>query len=199
MGQIVTVNFRGDTLIGFDEPDGKFVAVKPLVDGMGLAWHGQYERLNRDPILSKGIRVMRMPFGPGGAQDVLCLRLDFVKGWLFTVDSNRVKDEEVRARVIAYQEECYAVLDRHFSGEPRDSKGHIEPLPMPGEDHQFPHWPLEELRAKKSTVDMYVKVWGTRSAQWIAPRLGFPVPPPEFVDHGRQLTLVLTSHEGDRA
>lgn len=35
--------------------------MKPVVEGMGLAWHGQYERIKRNETLAKGIREMRMP------------------------------------------------------------------------------------------------------------------------------------------
>lgn len=35
-------------------------------------------------------------------------------GWLFGIDSSRIKDEAVRERVILYQRECYQVLYDHF-------------------------------------------------------------------------------------
>ena len=114
MGEIVTVNFRGDDLYGFKQDDGVFVALKPMVEAIGLAWNGQFERVNRDPVLSKGVRVMRIPFGRGGAQEAVCIKMDLVNGWLFGIDSSRIKDDEVRQRVILYQEECYGVLFAHF-------------------------------------------------------------------------------------
>jgi hypothetical protein len=56
---------------------------------------------------------------------------------------------------------------------------------------EFPDWPLEELRTKKGTADLYRMVYGPLSAQWIMPQLGFPTPPRELVDLGRQLGLAL--------
>jgi hypothetical protein len=117
MGEIVTVNFRGDELYGFKQDDGTFLALKPMAEAMGLGWSGQFERVNRDPVLSKGIRVMRTPFGRGGAQDTVCIKLDLVNGWLFGIDSSRIKDDAVRQKVILYQEECYQVLHDHFTGK----------------------------------------------------------------------------------
>jgi hypothetical protein len=40
-----------------------------------------------------------------------------VHGWLFTVDSARIRDKTVRDKVQMYQRECYRVLHDHFSGE----------------------------------------------------------------------------------
>lgn len=54
MGEIVTVNFRGDELYGFRQDDGVFLALKPVVEAMGLTWEPQRQRIQRDPILSEG-------------------------------------------------------------------------------------------------------------------------------------------------
>lgn len=117
MGEIVTVNFRGDELYGFKQDDGVFLAVKPMCEAMGLQWEPQRQRLQRDPVLSEGTSIMKVPFGRGGAQDMLCIKLELVNGWLFGIDSGRIKDEAVRERVILYQRECYQVLHDHFSGK----------------------------------------------------------------------------------
>lgn len=117
MGEIVTVNFRGDELYGFKQDDGTFLALKPMVEAMGLDWSAQFRRVQRDPILVEGIAMMATPFGRGGDQQCVCIKLDLVNGWLFTIDSSRIKDEAVRERVILYQRECYQVLHDHFSGK----------------------------------------------------------------------------------
>lgn len=55
----------------------------------------------------------------------------------------------------------------------------------------FPHWSMEEMRTKRGTVDMYRLLYGVMAAQWICPQMGFPVPPVELVENGRQMTMVL--------
>lgn len=62
-------------------------------------------------------------------------------------------------------------------------------LLVPASAREFPDWPLEEMRAKKATADLYRLVYGPLSAQWIMPRLGFPVPPRSLVRYGVQLSL----------
>lgn len=137
MGEIVTVDFRGDELYGFKQDDGTFLALKPMVEAMGLGWSGQFERVNRDPVLSKGIRVMRTPFGRGGAQETVCIKLELVNGWLFGIDSSRIKDESVRQKVILYQEECYGVLYEHFTGKRKAPELEGEPSDQAPEGHRL--------------------------------------------------------------
>lgn len=55
----------------------------------------------------------------------------------------------------------------------------------------FPHWSMEEMRTKKGTVDMYRLLYGVMAAQWLCPQLGFPTPPVELVENGRQMTMIL--------
>jgi len=117
MGEIVTVNFRGDQLYGFKQDDGVFLALKPMVEAMGLDWSGQLQRIKRDPILSEGVVIMPTPFGRGAGQECVCLNVELIQGWLFTIDTLRIKDEAVRQKVILYQRECYAVLHAHFTGK----------------------------------------------------------------------------------
>lgn len=63
--------------------------------------------------------------------------------------------------------------------------------PSPKEHRPFPDWPMEELRTKRGIVDMYRMLYGPMSAQWISPQMGFPPPPIELVEHGRQMKFAL--------
>jgi P22_AR N-terminal domain len=110
----IPVQFRGATLYGVRIGGVVFIALKPIVTAMGIAWHGQLERVKRDPILRQGIRMMRIP-SVKGEQESVCLRLSLVNGWLFKIDSGRIKDPTTRALVQVYQRDCYEVLWRHFS------------------------------------------------------------------------------------
>lgn len=76
MTSIVTADFRGDTLFGFEEGDQTYVGLKPIVEAMGMDWSAQYRRVQRDPILSEGIAMMATPFGRGGDQEAVCLKRD---------------------------------------------------------------------------------------------------------------------------
>jgi prophage antirepressor-like protein len=64
------------------------------------------------------------------------------------------------------------------------------------EQRPFPDWPMEELRTKRGVVDMYRMLYGCMAAQWVSPQMGFPAPPIELVEHGRQYTMTLVPNHG---
>jgi hypothetical protein len=56
MTRLMAVDFRGAEILGVELEGIVFVVFKPVVEAIGLAWHGQLERIKRDPVLSEGIR-----------------------------------------------------------------------------------------------------------------------------------------------
>jgi len=71
-----------------------------------------------------------------------------------------------------------------------------EIFPPRAEPRQFPDWPMDEMRTKRGVVDMYRLLYGGVAGQWIAPQLGFPVPPVEYVERGRHLAIVYPDGKG---
>lgn len=109
---LIPIEFHSDTIFAVEQPDGIYIVAKPIAERFGMSWQGQHQRLKDDPVLSEGIKTILIP-SPGGMQETTCLRLDLLNGWLFKIESRRVKPE-AREALIAYQRECYAVLFRHF-------------------------------------------------------------------------------------
>lgn len=174
MSNIITVEFRSDTLFAVERDDGVFVAVKPISDTLGLKWSGQHERLNRDPVLSEGIRVIGMP-SVGGTQETTCLRLEMVNGWLFGIDESRVKDEEIRQRVLAYKRECYGVLFKHFYGRGYDERRKVfEPAAEVNLD--------EPLMNRRSLVTEARQTHSIQAARELWFKLGLPTTPSMYAD-----------------
>lgn len=168
MAQIETIDFHTDTLIGAHDAKGDpHVAMRPIVDNMGLDWPSQRKRLLRDPVLSQGVVMMTTP-SEGGTQNTLCLRLDLLPGWLATINANRIKREEVREKVIRYQRECYAVLARHFFGA-----AEAEPQRVDFDDiDRMPSW-----MEAKSLVTEARHSFNKRSARQMWFRMGLPIVP----------------------
>ncbi|MFL7838200.1 MAG: phage antirepressor N-terminal domain-containing protein [Candidatus Promineifilaceae bacterium] len=109
-----TVLFYEDEITAVRMAGGEvLIPLRPIVEGLGLDWAAQTRRINRDPVLSevKGVAVTATP---GGNQEMLCLPLDYISGFLFGVNANRVK-QELRDRVILYQKNCYKVLAEAFT------------------------------------------------------------------------------------
>lgn len=71
--------------------------------------------------------------------------------------------------------------------------------PPAAELRHFPDWPMDELRTKRGVVDMYRMLYGVMAAQWVSPQMGFPSPPLELVENGRQMLLVLTEPHQEAA
>lgn len=97
-----------------------YVPLRPICNYLGLDWAGQYQRINRDPVLSEAINsigVTPTELDPSSnrprTSDMICLPLKYLNGWLFGVNANRVKDD-LRERVIRYQRECYDILAQAF-------------------------------------------------------------------------------------
>jgi hypothetical protein len=123
-----TVEFYGDQITAalVETPQGTqevYVPLKPISDYLGLTWAGQFERIKRDPVLSEfvvGIRVTRIPKGniSGGLQESTSIPLEYLPGWLFGINANRVKPE-LRDKIIRYQRDCYRALWKAFQEEAR--------------------------------------------------------------------------------
>lgn len=93
-----------------------YVPVRPICDYLGVAWSAQRLRINRDPVLSETtervivtITDSRQTMG----REMLCLPLEYLNGWLFGINANRVKSD-IRERLIRYQRDCYRILADAF-------------------------------------------------------------------------------------
>jgi hypothetical protein len=86
-----------------------YVAVQPIVHNLLLDWEIQYQYLITDMLLSKYILSITMCGDDGKQQDMLCLHLEYLPGWLFRLQTIPQKDKLLR-----YQNECFQVLWRCF-------------------------------------------------------------------------------------
>lgn len=111
--------------------------MRPICEGIGLSWQSQYNRIQRDEVLSEGVVVMNTP-SAGGDQRTLCLPLDLLNGWLFGVDVKRCKPF-VRQSLVRYKFECYAALAAYW--QERSVKALPEPaaLPAPEQSERITH------------------------------------------------------------
>lgn len=121
---VISVPFHGDSITAIDAPEGAFVAVKPICERFGLAWQPQHRKLTENP--RWGITIMVIP-SAGGAQEMTCIPVSKVFGWLGTIAVNRVKPE-LKERLALYQAEADTVLDRHFRLRATETSARIEAM-----------------------------------------------------------------------
>lgn len=113
------VPFHGDELLTVKVNDTPYIPMKPIVEGLGLTWGAQQKKLRWNGRYSD----IAIPIQTAsGVQDMLCIPLRKLNGWLFSVNPSKVRDD-VRPKLIAYQEECFEVLYRYWHGETDVSAG----------------------------------------------------------------------------
>ncbi|BET96558.1 phage antirepressor N-terminal domain-containing protein [Xenorhabdus taiwanensis] len=111
VSKTINVPFYGADLYVVNYNGEPYVPMKPIVDGMGLAWEPQLRKLNQR--FAKGMIKMVIP-SLGGAQETVCLAFRKLAAWLSSISPNKVK-ASIRDKVIRYQEECDDVLYEYWT------------------------------------------------------------------------------------
>lgn len=161
-----TILFEQDALLAVLVEDGGerqvYVPIRPICEYLGLAWHGQYERMKRDDYLATVIRSVRVTRTERGERDMICLPLEVLPGFLFTISVGRVKPE-LQAKVRLYRERCFRVLWDAFKFDlllPTDT-----PAPVP---HSGASWAYELATAVQHLAQeqMGLESRMNQAAQW---------------------------------
>lgn len=173
---ITTVYFHDTMLIAQlgATPTETLVAMKPVVEGMGLAWQPQLEKIREHPVLETCMVINRVQM-PGGDQrrEMVFLPLNRLNFWLATIHPNRVPDPDTRARVIEYQTECADALFAHFFGQSHSMTGNRPEVMV--------------RMAMRGVCDRFGIKMGTLEC-WIEGR--YRISPIVMVEHGRGIELV---------
>lgn len=101
---VSTFNFHGDTLAIVEHNSQPFVAMRGVIEAMGLAWQSQLAKLKSNPRFCVTEIVTQAP-GDKQARSMIFMPLRKLSGWLMSIHPNKVKPE-LREKVIAYQNEC---------------------------------------------------------------------------------------------
>ena len=166
--EIAFVNIHGNPVPTVLHEGKPYVGMKALCEQMGLDWRAQRQRIKRDPNLSKGVVIITTPSN-GGEQEMNCLSLEMINGWLFGIDASRVKPE-IRETVLAYQRECYAVLYNYWHG-----KGAAGILTATDEI-RYLNQRLSLLQALQRSRDAVMRQEIYDQYRYVSERLGFAVP-----------------------
>lgn len=108
----INVPFHGDNLYVVNYNGQPYVPMKPIVEGMGLAWGAQFAKLKQR--FSSSVSEIEMVAEDGKLRNMVCIALRKLSGWLHTISPNKVKPE-IRDKVIRYQEECDDVLYEYWT------------------------------------------------------------------------------------
>jgi hypothetical protein len=178
--EVRTVEFYGDEIAAaLIHAEGEaliYVPLRPLCEYLGLSWSAQFERIKRDEVLSEAIKTVRVTrtdeivrvtrtVSRRGDPNVLCLPLKFLPGWLFGIETSRIKKPELRERIILYRRECYDKLWDAFKYDVMQSIGALPP-PAPLATGAQIAYELATAVQNLAREQIELESRMTRAAQW---------------------------------
>lgn len=111
MNNLVIIPFHQQTIVAIEHDGKPYVAMKPIVENMGLIWGAQNIKINEK--FGSTVSIIDTVAEDGKRREMVCLPLTKLAGFLYSINPRKVKPE-LRELVIAYQEECDDVLFNHF-------------------------------------------------------------------------------------
>ena len=113
------VDFYGDEIVAVSlEIDGQhkvYVPLRPICEYLGLSWSSQLQKLREDEVLSEGLSSVLLSNTEGRQRyAVICLQLELLPGWLFSLNPKRVR-ADLQDKIKRYRRDCYRVLWEVFN------------------------------------------------------------------------------------
>lgn len=112
---IINANFNGQNLIIVNHNNEPYVPMKAIVEGMGLDWKSQYEKIKANIKRFCMVEITIQLPGNDQKRSVICMPLRKIMGWLMTIHPNKIQNELTRNKVIQYQDECDDVLWKYWT------------------------------------------------------------------------------------
>lgn len=107
------VPFNGQQIITAVAAGVTYVAMRQIVENIGIDWTGQSVKLRK--MKDKfNCRDISMVAADGKLRKLLCLPLKKLNGWLFSINPEKVR-ADIRDKLIQYQEECFTVLHDYWA------------------------------------------------------------------------------------
>jgi len=114
--QTAVIPFEGVNLVSVkDEKTGDvYVALKPIVEGLGLSWKGQWKKLKRLKE-EKGISFKTIPLETrGGTQEAIMINLYHLPAFLYSLHPSRTKPE-LREKLVKFQIQTTKVINDYWN------------------------------------------------------------------------------------
>lgn len=126
---LTAIPFHGQTILAQQDGNGTVhVALKPICDNMDIDYSSQLKRLKRQEWAT--VVMMTTVGADGKNRDMTAIDRRTFAMWLATIDTARVKNEDARNLIVAYQCEAADVLDAYFSGTLRQEAPDAETMRM---------------------------------------------------------------------
>jgi len=111
--EVAVIN--GVKITAVDDHSTQLVPIRPICEALGVNYSSQYEKLKEHPLFASAILLSRTTGADGKQYEMACIPLSHLTGWLVTIHPGNVK-EEVRPKLVEFQQRCIDVLYEHFFG-----------------------------------------------------------------------------------
>lgn len=110
--EYLNVNFLGSEIMVINHDGEPYVAMRTVVDGMGLDWKSQFVKI-KQRFKSTVVEITTVANDERN-RSMLCLPLRKLFGWLMTINPNKVASHK-RQTIIRYQNECDDALWQYWT------------------------------------------------------------------------------------
>ncbi len=152
----------------------RLVPIKPICEALGIEFAPQYQKLKDDEDLSSVITLSITTGADGKAYEMVCLPMEFIFGWSFTINPKNVKQEAQEA-VRKYRMQCYPVLYEYFSSyasfvnqkQKRQAEDWTRIQVLKKEFHEAKNKLAKATRQMNMTVDYSFEEWKANGKQLV--------------------------------
>lgn len=121
MNNLITIPFHHQTITAI-ESDGKhYIAMRPIVENLGLDWKSQHVKINDK--FGRRVVIITTRDTLNRKQQLVCLPVSKIAAFLYSINASKVKPH-LRQTILDYQEQCDEVLYKHFMGEEQFASQH---------------------------------------------------------------------------
>lgn len=111
---LVAIDFHGDSILTCQHSGEPHVAMRRVVENLGLAWQSQLHKL-RDQAGRFNCHDIVTVGADGKAREMLAMPVAKLPLWLATINPNKIPDPDKRAKVELYQAESAIVLHDYWT------------------------------------------------------------------------------------
>lgn len=111
---LVAIDFHGDQIVTFHHDGEPYVAMRRVVENLGLNWAGQHAKLVEQTGKFACMDIHTHD-ATGRRQPMLSMPVAKLPLWLATINPNKIPDENKRAKIELYQSESAIVLHDYWT------------------------------------------------------------------------------------
>ena len=152
----------------------KLVPIKPICEALGIDYASQFTKIKNDEDLSSTVVLSTIVATDRKEREMVCLPMEFIFGWLFTINPKNVKPEAQEA-VRTYRMQCYHVLYEYFASyasfvnqkQKRQAEDWARIQILKKEFHEAKNKLAKATKQMNMTVDYSFEQWKANGKQLI--------------------------------